>query len=94
KRKAGQSVQDWRRTLDRFGQLIEQAAGDQPQQAAQVAAESPLMAARLEELASYFEAVPAETARFTRDEELVRNVAKVMAERVALIQQLRDALSA
>lgn len=38
--------------------------------------------------------VPAKTGRFTRDQELLRNVAKVMAERVALVQQLRDALNA
>ncbi|MEZ4771051.1 MAG: SDR family oxidoreductase [Caldilineales bacterium] len=94
KRKAGQSVQDWRRMLDRFGQLTGQAAAGQPQQAAQFAAERSLMAVRLEQLVSYFEAVPAETARFTRDQELLRNVTQVMADRVALVQQLRDALNA
>ncbi len=93
KRKAGQSVQDWQHSLERFSKLMERViAGDTAAQA-QLQAERTTLAGRLEQLASYFDAVPTETARFTRDQELLRNVSRIMAERVALVRKLRTALS-
>lgn len=92
KRKAGQSVQDWQRSLARFSDLIERAMHD-PAAKPQLSAESARMAQRLEQLASYFEAVPVETARFTKDQEMLRNVSRIMAERVALVRRLQTALS-
>lgn len=93
KRKAGQSVQDWRRTLARFTDLTDRAHDDDEQTLAQMEAECGLMASRLDQLISYFEAVPGETARFTKDPELLCGVTQIMGERVAAAQRLRLALA-
>jgi hypothetical protein len=93
KRKAGQSVQDWRRAMAQFSELIDHTmAGDQEARIRLTAERAP-MGHRLQQLAGYFEAVPGETARFTRDEEMLSTVSRLMAARVDLVQRLRHALA-
>ncbi len=77
KGKAGASLGDWQRLIDSL------RAGAYP------TADLP---ARLDKLASYYRGVPAETARFTRDAELLRSVEQLCHRRVALIESLENIL--
>jgi hypothetical protein len=86
KRKSGASFQMWAQRLEALHARIQ--AGD----AAWLAAQSPDLRAALERLAVYYREVPEETARFTRDEAVLREIGRVAAQRVAAIRQLRSEL--
>lgn len=77
KSKTGASFSDWQR-------LLTGLAGGQPP-----AADLPN---RLEKLAGYFRDVPKETARFTKDAEVLRQVTATSQERQAVIQALKLAV--
>ena len=78
KTKAGQSLADWKRLL------VALEAGSSP---------IPLnLSEMLEKLAGYYREVPKETARFTRDEETLRQVAELSSQRIGIIQELRRQL--
>jgi NAD(P)-dependent dehydrogenase (short-subunit alcohol dehydrogenase family) len=72
KNKAGMSLADWQRTAA----------------ALRTAAPQPGLAAQLEKLIAYFRDVPKETARFTKDEEFLREVQQTSQERIAVIESL------
>jgi NAD(P)-dependent dehydrogenase (short-subunit alcohol dehydrogenase family) len=86
KGKAGQSLQDWLRTISELGELA--AVGSPPPAAV------PRYAALLERLAVYYEGVPGEMARFTKDADLLLQVAQLTKERVGVIRDLIIALQA
>lgn len=50
------------------------------------------MPSRLDHLAAYYQDVPKETARFTRDPEVLKQVTGLCQRRIALIQRLKDTL--
>lgn len=80
KNKAGQSLDDWQRSLLA---LAEPAPG----------APSPAgLAERLDKLIVYFRGVPAETGRFTRDAALLRQVEETCERRIALIEEIQKRL--
>ncbi len=76
KSKAGQSLADWRRMLS----TLETGTASAPAN----------LAEQLEKLASYYRDVPKETARFTRDAEMLRQVAELCGQRLGVIQKLRE----
>ena len=78
KGKAGQSLQDWKRSAAR----LEKVAAEDPARTRDL----------LGKLARYYQEVPAETARFTKDAEMLRQVQRVSEERVGAIEGLRKAL--
>lgn len=84
KGKAGQRLQDWERTAAALTRHLEQGP-------------SPPNVTRtidlLDQLVDYYAGVPAETARFTRDEEMLRMVEETTQERIALIRALQAALA-
>jgi NAD(P)-dependent dehydrogenase (short-subunit alcohol dehydrogenase family) len=91
KSKAGQSLQDWTRTLENLAAQLEQVqgSGSVPDALQRRIKAFPDELVRLK---SYYLGVPAETARFTRDQELLKEVARLTAERTALIDSLIEAL--
>ncbi len=91
KGKAGQSIQDWVRHSAHLTQLLEKAAGGEAGAAAQLQGEARLLKERLGKLSLYYQGVPAETARFTKDAGLLQEVARLTGERVALISALAEA---
>ena len=91
KSKAGQSLQDWKRTAARLTGQLEAIAAD-ASQVASLRASVPALNTSLEKLEVYYYGVPAETARFTKDTNLLREVSQVCSERVALIKSLAAAL--
>lgn len=80
--KAGQSLADWMRTAANLTRQLETAPAAVPAG----------LLRQLEQLAQYYQGVPAETARFTKDEALLATVARTSAERVATIGALCGAL--
>jgi hypothetical protein len=50
------------------------------------------LAERLEKLSGYYRDVPKETARFTRDAEMLRQVAELSGQRMYTIQKLLDSI--
>jgi hypothetical protein len=80
KSKAGQSLPDWRRMIA----ALEANPTAPPQD----------LSERLDKLANYYRDVPGETARFTRDEDLLRQISEVTQQRMTIIQQLRHQLKA
>jgi hypothetical protein len=80
KSKAGQSLPDWHRMIA----ALEANPAAPPQD----------LSERLDKLANYYRDVPRETARFTRDEDLLRQISEVTQQRMTIIQQLRHHLKA
>ncbi len=75
KNKAGASLPDWREWLNRMlaGETAHPADLDQ----------------RMESLANYYQDVPQETARFTRDEETLQQIAAITRQRITVIEEIR-----
>jgi len=96
KSKAGQSLQDWTRTLENLAAAasltLEQVQGSGSSGLDSLRRGIERLPDDLARLKSYYLGVPAETARFTRDTELLKEVARLTAERVALIDSLGEAL--
>jgi NAD(P)-dependent dehydrogenase (short-subunit alcohol dehydrogenase family) len=86
KSKAGQSLQDWTQSVSELGDLA--ASGTL------AGAAAPRFADLLEQLGVYYEAVPKEMARFTKDAEVLQEVARLTRERVAVIGNLVTTLRA
>jgi NAD(P)-dependent dehydrogenase (short-subunit alcohol dehydrogenase family) len=78
KSKAGQSLADWQRTLAQLEADLQ--AGNYPTQ--------PNLTGLLQKLSVYFRDVPKETARFTRDEDFLRQIGEISRQRMALIETL------
>jgi len=90
--KAGQSLQDWARTAAKLIEQLKQIETLDPTAGAALRADLPRLKELLERLITYYEGVPGETARFTQDADLLRNVAQITTERVAVIRALMSAL--
>lgn len=84
KKKSGASLDDWRRSLERLSEQAE--TGALP------ASTAASFARRLESLVDYYQGVPAETGRFTRDQALLAEISALCSRRIAAIRQLAAAL--
>jgi len=78
KSKTGQSVADWQRMFA----TLETRTSHLPKN----------LSEQLAKLAGYYRDVPKETARFTRDTEMLWQVTELSGQRVGVIQQLREQL--
>jgi hypothetical protein len=94
KKKAGRSLEDWTHTLTLLAGQLEGAAAWNPAAERSLRASLPELQSSLVRLSVYFREVPEETARFSRDEELLRQVRQASAGQAALIDELRAALEA
>jgi NAD(P)-dependent dehydrogenase (short-subunit alcohol dehydrogenase family) len=94
KNKSGQSIQDWRRTAESLIKRIEAIqAGDTSSHTAFLAG-YPKLQEDLDNLVTYYQGVPGETARFTKDQAMLRQVEQVSQQRVQLTHSLELALDA
>jgi hypothetical protein len=84
KGKSGQSIRDWARTAASLTDLLKSPEILQ--------AELPRLKALFDKLVSYYQGVPAETARFTKDPEMLQSVERISQERIALIHRLEAKL--
>jgi NAD(P)-dependent dehydrogenase (short-subunit alcohol dehydrogenase family) len=82
KSKAGKGIADWRREADAFHERVEVAVASHQPSAV------PKLQSQLEQLASYYIAMPAETARFIRDEATIKYVTDTCSKRLSVIKQL------
>ena len=78
KAKSGQSFMDWRRTVEHLAQNGP-TSSDLPRQ--------------LQKLLAYYQGVPAETARFTKDPATLREITDISKARVQLIETLITAIT-
>lgn len=80
KRKSGQSLQDWARLAASLNEWIKFPATFQEK--------LPRLQSLFEGLVAYYQGVPAETARFTKDTEMLQSVKRISQERIALIRKV------
>jgi hypothetical protein len=92
KSRSGQSLQEWARTAQRLAEQIQRIQDGEPNARAALLDELPRLWERLDKLAEYYQGVPAETARFTRDPQVLRQAEQLTQERLALIQALQSDL--
>jgi hypothetical protein len=78
KNKAGMSLSDWQRTLTNF-------ESGEP-------SSSPNLYEKLNKLAKYYREVPQEMARFTNDENFLREVMKTTEHRLKFINAFQETL--
>jgi hypothetical protein len=90
--KAGQGIGDWARTAQELVARLERLRARDRDALAGLQAGLPRLEGLLEQLAGYFRGVPAEAARFTRDQEFLRRAAEVAADREATIRSLAQVL--
>ncbi len=93
KGKSGQSLQEWQRTAAQLEQHLQALMDGQASAQAALCADLPGLQEALEKLNVYYREVPAETARLTRDQEMLRRVRQISDERQALIQGLLESLA-
>ena len=94
KSKAGQSLADWQRSAATLSEQAQQIHDGDSYERASFQSSYTRLRPRLAGLISYHQGVPAETARFSKDPALLREVTSLSQERIALIEQLRAALDA
>jgi hypothetical protein len=88
KNKAGKSLDDWLRSLNMLKNQVEiRPEGRQPAIPGKTLLELP---AQLDRLITYYEGVPSETARFTRDKTMLEEVARICDHRIQTIRKLKD----
>ena len=83
KSKAGQSIQDWARTAAGLTAQFERIASSSGVSSASYP-DAPRLKDLLHKLIVYLEAVPAETARFTKDASLLHQVKTLSEQRIAV----------
>jgi NAD(P)-dependent dehydrogenase (short-subunit alcohol dehydrogenase family) len=81
KSRAGQSLQDWARTAKTLREGFKSPV--------LLVNELSRLDTLFDKLVSYYQGVPAETARFTRESETLQTVDRISRERVALIRKLK-----
>jgi NAD(P)-dependent dehydrogenase (short-subunit alcohol dehydrogenase family) len=82
--KSGQSIQDWARTAAALREWLKSPAV--------LKSEFQRLKPLFDKLVSYYQGVPAETARFTKDSEMLQAVERISGERVALVRELETAI--
>lgn len=92
--KTGQSLADWQRSAATLSEQAQQIHDGDSYERASFQSSYTRLRPRLAGLISYHQGVPAETARFSKDPALLREVTSLSLERIALIEQLRAALDA
>jgi NAD(P)-dependent dehydrogenase (short-subunit alcohol dehydrogenase family) len=80
KSKAGESLADWQRLLATLKNDTSAVPAN--------------LSERLEKLVQYYRDVPKETARFTRDAEMLQQVAELTKQRIGVIEKMREGLMA
>lgn len=86
--KSGWSTQDWVRSLSTLADQLQRAASGEREGLQQARGSLGRFIEFLPRLETYYQGVPAETARFSRDTEFLREVAALSARREALICDL------
>jgi NAD(P)-dependent dehydrogenase (short-subunit alcohol dehydrogenase family) len=82
KGKSGQSLESWQRSLSVLKERLEKGSRE--------GVEASLVS--LDKLVDYYRGVPRETGRFTRDQEMLRQVAELSEQRIDAIQRLQAGL--
>jgi hypothetical protein len=90
KSRSGQSLADWQRSAARFEGLMMTPNSEHNQ--ADLQMETSRLKDLLPKLVDYFAGVPGETARFTKDQEMLKEVSRIAEMRVATLKELIEGL--
>lgn len=90
--KTGKSLQEWNQTLQALSAQVDSALSGETAARENLCREFPSLAESLNRLFVYYEEVPSETARMTKDVEFFKEVARISEQRMTLIRALIDAL--
>lgn len=93
KNKSGQSFADWIRRVDGLCRELQRLAGGEHLETLDRQAVN-TWKAQLGKLRAYYQGVPAETSRFSKDPEFMQEVHRITADRLALIDSLIRQLEA
>ena len=85
KGKAGQGLSDWARTISQVTALVDRMAGGDQAARSELRAFRPRLKDLCARLEAYYREVPAETARFTQDAEVLKQVETTSRQRLNLI---------
>jgi NAD(P)-dependent dehydrogenase (short-subunit alcohol dehydrogenase family) len=92
KSKAGQSINDWTRAADQLTASIKNIQRGDAAAAQRLRADAPRLIDLFHKLLAYYQGVPAQAARFTKDAEFLRQVAQQTAEREVLVRSIIEAV--
>jgi NAD(P)-dependent dehydrogenase (short-subunit alcohol dehydrogenase family) len=92
KSKTRYSLTEWKRLAERLVTDLERAAGGNEGALDRLQDDRETLRLALQKLSAYYADTPAETARFTKDAELLAEVQRIADERVATIAELIAAL--
>lgn len=92
KARAGQSIHEWGSSASGLAQLLKQIREGDGGARERLRAGYPSSRVLLLKLIAYYQAVPGETARFTRDADLIQRVTRTMAERQAQLERMIEVL--
>jgi NAD(P)-dependent dehydrogenase (short-subunit alcohol dehydrogenase family) len=87
KSKAGQSINDWARIADQLTTTLRQIQQGDAVAAQRLRNDAPRLIDLLHKLIVYYQGVPTQAARFTKDTEFLRQVAQQTLKREALIRE-------
>ena len=90
--RAGLGIREWLRTAQELQARLERVRAGDRAASAELQRDQARLLRLLQQLAAYLQGVPAEAARFTKDEEFLRQVRTTTAQRVAVVQALASAL--
>jgi hypothetical protein len=88
KTKAELNLQDWQHTAHQWAELFRKAAGGDLAAVDLLSQEEARAAGLLQKLRTYFLGEPAEAARFTKDEQFLREARRISEERIAVVDTL------
>jgi NAD(P)-dependent dehydrogenase (short-subunit alcohol dehydrogenase family) len=83
--KAGQSTSEWIRTVAEVAALVDRLAGGDQAARSELHTRRPKLKDLFGKLETYYRDVPAETAHFTKDAELLRQIESTTQQRLSLI---------
>jgi hypothetical protein len=92
KSKAGQSIQDWERTVTHLIDQLKKLEGSDEKTGAALCAHYPTLRGLLNKLIDFCQAVSIEMTRFTQDPTVLNNVKQVATQREILLRSLITAL--
>lgn len=92
KNKSGQSLLDWTKTADSLTEILKSGEDSGISNREKLVLQFPRIQAQLKQLTQYYADVPAETARFTKDPEVLTRIKELTDQRIALVHSLSSLL--
>jgi hypothetical protein len=83
---------DWTKTADSLTEILKSGEDSGISNREKLVLQFPRIQAQLKQLTQYYADVPAETARFTKDPEVLTRIKELTDQRIALVHSLSSLL--